>query len=97
MTGRERKPTARGGWSLDEGENGENETLRFAKRNEAFRSAGLKSLKSSWPLNHAFRGIVCFQWVDPHFVSHRFALRLSVQEICLHCGRSGPSDLIILA
>ena len=28
-----------------------------------------KSLKSLKALNQRFRGIVCFQWVDPHFVS----------------------------
>ena len=41
----------------------------FAKRNESFRTAGLKSLKSLCALNQSFRGIVCFQWVNCLFVS----------------------------
>ena len=41
----------------------------FAKRNESFRTAALKSLKSLCELNQSLRGIVCFQWVNCRFVS----------------------------
>ena len=46
-----------------------NAKVRFAKRNESFRSAGRKSLKSLCALNQSFRVIVCFQWVNCLFVS----------------------------
>jgi hypothetical protein len=42
----------------------------FAERNQRFRDAGRKSLKSLGREIVAFRGIVCFQWLDPLF---RFA------------------------
>jgi hypothetical protein len=54
---------------LDEAENRENERLLFAERNERFRDAGRKSLKSLMVRNRPFRRIVCFQWLDPLFVS----------------------------
>jgi hypothetical protein len=41
----------------------------FALRNETFRRAWRKSLKSLWVPNRAFRGIVCFQWLNWRFVS----------------------------
>ena len=41
----------------------------FAKRNETFRSAGRKLLESRWSPNQSFHGFVCFQWLDPVFVS----------------------------
>ena len=45
-------------------------SFRCAKRNVlTFRIAWRKSLKSLWTLNHSFRGIVCFQGLDPFFVS----------------------------
>ncbi len=52
----------------NEAESRESETIHFAKRNETFRIAGLKSLKSLQAVNHPFRGIVCFQCVKRHFV-----------------------------
>jgi hypothetical protein len=33
---------------------------------------GRKSLKSFWLPNRRFRGIVCFQWLNPIFVSPYF-------------------------
>jgi hypothetical protein len=63
-------------------QNSKNEALRFAKRNESFRIDGLKSLKSLRVLNQLFRGIVCFQWVDPNFVSRRFRVRSFSQKLC---------------
>jgi hypothetical protein len=62
-------------------QNSENEALRFAKRNESFRDDGLKSLRSLRVLNQLFRGIVCFQWVEPNFVSHRFRVRSFIQSV----------------
>jgi hypothetical protein len=53
------------------GQNGENETNRFAKRNETLRDGGRKSLKLLEAPNQQFRGIVCFQWIVSRFVSHR--------------------------
>jgi hypothetical protein len=41
----------------------------FAARNETFRTAWHKSLKSLWAPNQSFRGIVCFQWLNSVFVS----------------------------
>jgi hypothetical protein len=41
----------------------------FAKRNERFRDAGRKSLKSLGCEIGLFRQIVCFQWVNRLFVS----------------------------
>jgi hypothetical protein len=50
---------------------------RFAERNESFRMPDRKSLKSLSALNQSFRGIVCFQWVNGHFISRFFDISLS--------------------
>ena len=42
------------------GQNRENERIHFAKRNEAFRLAGHKLLKSSRATNHGFAGSFVF-------------------------------------
>jgi hypothetical protein len=42
------------------GQNRENERIHFAKRNEAFRFAGHKSLKSLRAANHDFAGSFVF-------------------------------------
>jgi hypothetical protein len=62
-------PTARFVCCVDKAENHENERIRLAKRNESFGGGSRKSLRSLRGLNQRFRGIVCFQWVDPRFVS----------------------------
>jgi hypothetical protein len=43
-----------------EAKNSENERIRFAKRNEGFRIAGRKSLKSLAAANHDFAGSFVF-------------------------------------
>jgi hypothetical protein len=45
---------------VDEAKNCENERIRFAKRNEGFRIAGRKSLKSLGAVNHDFAGSFIF-------------------------------------
>ena len=54
---------------VEEAKNSETKGFRFAKRNQTFRLERLKSLRSLRVLNQLFRGIVCFQWLDPRFVS----------------------------
>jgi hypothetical protein len=45
--------------------------LHFARRNETFRLAALKSLKSLGVANQPFRGFLCYQGLAAHFVSLR--------------------------
>jgi hypothetical protein len=52
-----------------EAENGQKRNAHFAMRNETFRVAQRKLLKSFWAPNHSFRGIVCFQSFNFDFVS----------------------------
>jgi hypothetical protein len=48
---------------------GAREPLISPLRSETFRRAWRKSLKLRWAPNRAFRGIVCFQWLNWRFVS----------------------------
>jgi hypothetical protein len=76
-------------------QNRENEALRFAKRNERFRDEGRNALRSLMVLNQLFRGIVCFQWVDPNFVSRRFRVRSFSQNFAEETSlRSGDHSAI---
>jgi hypothetical protein len=50
-------------------EEARNSEKYFAMRNETFRIPDRKSLKSLLTSNQWFRGIVCFQWLTPVFVS----------------------------
>jgi hypothetical protein len=68
-------------------QNRENEALRFAKRNERLRGEGRNSLRSLRTLNQLFRGIVCFQWVEPNFVSRCFRVRSFSQNFA---GETSP-------
>jgi hypothetical protein len=56
-------------WGLDEAEKQRKRKQRFAKRNERFRDGDRNPLRSLGALNQGFRRIVCFQWLDPLFVS----------------------------
>jgi hypothetical protein len=49
---------------------GESERLPFVARNERFRDAARKPLRSLVVRNGVFPRIVCFQWLDPIFASH---------------------------
>ena len=70
---------------------------RFARRNEAFRISGRKSLKSLWSLNQRFRGIVCFQWLNRLFVSphSRPALVRTKNPLRMSCPRTRASSLAL--
>jgi hypothetical protein len=67
--GRRGRRPVRFALGANEGQKHQKRNESFAKRNESFRTAGLKSLKSLCVLNQSFRGIVCFQWVNCPFVS----------------------------
>ena len=60
-------------WASTRRKNRQKRRLPFAERNERFRDAGRKSLRSLGVRNGPFRAIVCFQWLDPLFVSHEIA------------------------
>jgi hypothetical protein len=75
------------------GQNSENEALRFAPRNETFRDKGHKSLKSLRLLNQRFRGIVCFQWFDPRFVSRRSRMVFFNQNVASKMLSSDPTTI----
>jgi hypothetical protein len=49
-----------------EAKNSENERIRFAKRNEGFRIAGRKPLKSLGAANHDFAGSFVFKGLSAH-------------------------------
>ena len=63
------RPARRCVSSAGKAKNGANEAIHFAKRNEPFRTGRGKSLKSLRRRIQPFRRIVCFQWVQAHFVS----------------------------
>jgi hypothetical protein len=54
---------------LDEAEKRPKRNAHFATRNKTFHEPGRKSLESLWAPNQSFRGFVCFQWLNPVFVS----------------------------
>jgi hypothetical protein len=60
---------------VEEAKTSENERNCFAERNQGFRDEGRKSLRSLGARNQGFRRIVCFQWVDRHFVSRSRRMR----------------------
>jgi hypothetical protein len=54
---------------LEEARKRPGRNAHFAARNETFRTAWHKPLKSLLAPNQRFRGIVCFQWLIADFVS----------------------------
>jgi hypothetical protein len=77
----------------EQAKNSENEALRFAPRNETFRDKGHKSLRSLRVLNQRFRGIVCFQWFDPRFVSRRSRMVFFNQNVASKMLSSDPTTI----
>jgi hypothetical protein len=67
--------------------NSEKRNERLAIRNETKRMPCRKSLESLSSPNRSFRGIVCFQWVDHHFVSRFFTCRSRVVDEKCEAGR----------
>ena len=67
----------------------ENAKVVSQGRDETLRIPRNKSLKSLWALNRRFRGIVCFQRLDCHFVSP-FSRMRRVDEKLLVRDRESP-------
>ena len=62
------------------GQNRENERIHFAKRNEAFRLAGHKLLKSSRATNHGFAGSFVFNGLSAVSFRRFLARRLLASQ-----------------